>query len=256
MVQYGELMEFCYVWLARLAPDQFNTMGHQTTRHRAELTGNNTAERGLADFTNGLATVFGNGVTALKSGAPFVFTYHHNKLEAYGAVGVAMLDAGLTCSASLPCPAEMGGSIHIHGTGSSIVDTVFVCREHGRTKAGWLFENSKGLARIVSAELAALRGAGMRPTDGDIRCIVYGHLTRMAVWRLRSNWDASQPTERKLAIFVQIVKSLGSLTEVRLNLTEDPIRLVHRDDLFRETTSDNHEGFRETLSEDRDAVAF
>ncbi|HEX3887780.1 MAG TPA: hypothetical protein VHW05_09805 [Phenylobacterium sp.] len=256
MVQYGELMEFCYVWLTRLAPDQFNAMGHQTTRHEAELTGNNTAERGLAEFTSGLAAVFGKGAGALKSGAPLVFTYHHNKLDAYGAIGVAMLDTGLTCSASLPCPAEMGGSIHIHGTGSSIVDTVFVCREHGKTRAGWLFENSKGLARIVSAELAALRGAGMRPTDGDIRCIVYGHLTRMAVWRLRSDWDADRPTERKLAIFMQTVELLGSLAEVKMNLTDDPIHLVRRDDLFGETPSENQDGFRETLSEDRDAVAF
>ena len=59
----------------------------------------------------------------LKPGAPSHSPFHHNKLGAYYAVGVAILDAGLTCTATLPCPAEMGGSIHIHGTGSSIVDT-------------------------------------------------------------------------------------------------------------------------------------
>jgi hypothetical protein len=60
----------------------------------------------------------------LKPGAPLAFTFHHNELEAYQSIGVA-----ITCTQALPCPAEMGGSIHIHGTGSSIVDTVFVCRE-------------------------------------------------------------------------------------------------------------------------------
>jgi hypothetical protein len=39
---------------------------------------------------------------ALKPGRPLAFTYHHNKLQAYEAVGVAVLDAGLTCSASRP----------------------------------------------------------------------------------------------------------------------------------------------------------
>ena len=68
---------------------------------------------------------------ALKPGAPLVFTYHHNKLEAYYAIGVAILDAGLACTAALPCPAEMGGSIQIHGTASSIIDTVFVCPHIG-----------------------------------------------------------------------------------------------------------------------------
>jgi putative DNA methylase len=103
------------------------------------LTGNVTKARGLEHFTEGLARVYSRMATALKPGAPLAFTYHHNKLDAYFAVGVAILDAGLTCSASLPCPAEMGGSIHIHGTASSIVDTVFVCRTQGHTPANWLF---------------------------------------------------------------------------------------------------------------------
>ena len=78
---------------------------------------------------------------ALKPGAPLAFTFHHNKLDAYFAV-VAMLDSGLICSASLPCPAEMGGSIHIHGTASSIVDTVFVCRDQPSPQQ-WLFESTE-----------------------------------------------------------------------------------------------------------------
>jgi hypothetical protein len=40
----------------------------------------------------------------------------------------------LTCTGSLPCPAEMGASIHISGTGSSVVDTIFVCRSAGTVK--------------------------------------------------------------------------------------------------------------------------
>ena len=84
-----------------------------------------TQSRGLDHFTEGLAAVYSRMARALKPDAPLAFTYHHNKLEAYSAVGVAILDSGLTGSASLPCPAEMGSSIHIHGTASSIVDTVF-----------------------------------------------------------------------------------------------------------------------------------
>ena len=88
-------------------------------------------ERGLEHFTEGLSAVFTRMAAALKQGSPLVFTYHHNTIEAYFPVAVAILDAGLKCSASIPCPAEMGASIHINGTGSSIVDTVFVCRSQG-----------------------------------------------------------------------------------------------------------------------------
>jgi len=58
----------------------------------------------LTHFTEGLASVYTAMARGLKPGAPLAFTYHHNKLEAYQSIGVAILDAGLTCSASLPCP--------------------------------------------------------------------------------------------------------------------------------------------------------
>ena len=92
----------------------------------------------------------------MKPGGPLALTFHHNKLEAYYAVGMAILDAGLVCTASFPCPAEMGGSIHIHGTASSIIDTVFVCRASEPAEVGWLTESPEQLAAIVSDDLTAL----------------------------------------------------------------------------------------------------
>ena len=133
---------------------------------------------------------------ALKPGAPLAFTFHHNKIEPYHAIGVAILDAGLVCSASIPCPAEMGGSIHIHGTGSSIVDTIFVCRDRGQARRDALFEDLDELYAVIRTDLAQLCAAGMTPSAGDIRCIVFGHLTRMAIWRLRRSWDAN-PSHRR-----------------------------------------------------------
>ena len=93
---------------------------------------------------------------------------------------------GLTCTGELPCPAEMGGSIHIHGTGSSIVDTVFVCRDLTEHQQAIPF---KRLEALIRGELSQLEAAGMRPTHGDIRCITYGHLTRLAILTLYPEWD-------------------------------------------------------------------
>lgn len=218
MVQYGELMQFCYVWLRKLMGKDFPGLEHVTTRHADELTGNETAERDLEHFAEGLSKVYTRMAQALKPGAPLVFTYHHNQQFAYLAVGMAILDAGLTCSASLPCPAEMGGSIHIHGTGSSIVDTVFVCRDRGTTPRAWLFEDVDGLASILAKELAELRLAGMKPTAGDIRCTALGHITRMAIWALRPRWDAVRPTPTKLEIFRKTMDSLATVEAVTKRL--------------------------------------
>lgn len=220
MVQYGELMHFLYVWLRKLMGKDFPDLGAESTKHADELTGNETQGRGIERFAEGLATVYRRMAKSLKPGAPLVFTYHHNKQEAYLAAGMAVLDAGLTCTASLPCPAEMGGSIHISGTGSSIVDTVFVCRRDGAGPARWRFRDAAGLAALISDELEQLRTAGMKPSAGDIRCIAYGHLTRMSIARLRESWDASAPTAAKLAALKNEMDKLALLSAVQSQLAQ------------------------------------
>ena len=54
-VQYGELMDFCYVWLRRLAGSDAEGFDRPSTRSPQELTGNVTQERGLEHFTEGLS---------------------------------------------------------------------------------------------------------------------------------------------------------------------------------------------------------
>jgi hypothetical protein len=75
----------------------------------------------------------------------------------------------------------MGGSIHIFGKDSSIIDTVFVCRRNGEANRRQIFNSMEDLTRIVRDDLGQLRLVGVKPTTGDIRCITFGHLTRMAI---------------------------------------------------------------------------
>jgi len=213
-VQYGELMDFCYVWLRALLGKDEKGFERVSSRDPGELTGNQTAGRNIEHFTEGLAKVYSKMAMALKPGAPLAFTYHHNKLESYEAIGVAILDSGLTCAAAIPCPAEMGGSIHISGTGSSIVDTVFVNRSSGNAPKDTICKTGDELARLIAGELSQLIEAGMKPRKGDIRCITFGHLTRLAIWNLRSSWDASLPTADKLALVANQHKALGDPEEI------------------------------------------
>ncbi|HEX4837496.1 MAG TPA: hypothetical protein VFV03_03095, partial [Solirubrobacteraceae bacterium] len=127
-VQYAELMDFCFVWLRQLLRKDAREFVRTSTSTAHELTGNDTLGRDLESFTAGLSEVFVNMARALKREAPLVFTYHHNKSTAYAPIVVALLDAGFTCTAVLPAPAEMSASLHIAGTKSSILDSVFVCR--------------------------------------------------------------------------------------------------------------------------------
>ena len=222
-VQYAELMDFCYVWLRRLVGQEAEGFDRESTHSPSELTGNVTQRRDLADFADGLAVVYRRMAKALKPGCPLAFTYHHNRIEAYYAVGAAILDAGLVCSASLPCPAEMSGSIHIHGTSSSIIDTVFVCRKTGATRRRWLFATAPELSRLIAADIEQLTNAGRKPTLGDTRCIAFGHLTRMAIWHLRHDWDRALAMPEKLARMAEAIARWGTYDEIVASLKSQAI---------------------------------
>jgi len=220
-VQYAELMDFCYVWLRNLVGQNSTAFNVDSTRTPDELTGNVDMGRGIDHFTEGLSSVFQRMARALKLGSPLAFTYHHNNVEAYYPVAVAILDAGLTCSASLPCPAEMGASIHISGTGSSIIDTVFVCRKTGAMQRKWLAEAPNEVARIIKEDLDLLKVGNVKPTLGDIRCVTYGHLIRLAIWSLRLGWKKNEPTTTRIARVADWLHSFGGRAEVEKCMEHD-----------------------------------
>jgi len=158
---------------------------------------------------------------ALKPGGPMAFTYHHNTLDAYYPIAVAILDAGLTCSAFIPCPAEMGASIHINGTGSSIVDTIFVCRCTGKVPRRWIAETPDEIAALVREDLDRLRTGKVTPTRGDIRCIAFGHLIRLTIWRLRQSWDRAKPVEHRLSEIAEDLRKHGGFHAVERCLGDE-----------------------------------
>ncbi len=240
-VQYAELMDFCYVWLRRLVGSGLQAFSSTSTRNADELTGNEDMGRGLEEFTDGLSRVFRRVSEALRQGAPLVFTYHHNDVEAYYPVGVAVLDAGLTCSASLPCPAEMAASIHISGTRSSIVDTVFVCRSTGRVRAKWLAGSPEALAEVAEEDLQKLRAGTVRPTAGDLRCVIQGHLLRLAIWSLREGWNRTVPVGERLALVGDWIADFGGLQAV-LDCLDGSLGILPR---FQGTTAREPEAYYE-----------
>lgn len=220
-VQYAELMDFCYAWLRRVVGKNVAAFRKESTRRSNELTGNEIMGRDLEHFTEGISATFRHMAKALKPGSPLAFTYHHNKISAYAPLAVAILDAGLACSATLPCPAEMGASIHINGTDSSIVDTVFVCRSTGAVPRKWLPQSPPGVAALVNDDLAKLRLGNVKPTLGDQRCILFGHLIRLAIWSLRTNWDKNESTGRRLIKVTQWLNDFGGPEAVEQHLTDN-----------------------------------
>ena len=250
-VQYAELMDFCYVWLRKLV-GRTATNGafdRESTRTPDELTGNVNMGRDLAHFTEGLAGVFSRMSAALKPGAPLAFTYHHNDIKAYYPVAVAILDAGLACSGSVPCPAEMGASIHISGTGSSIIDTVFVCRATGTVPKRWITQTPEGIAALVREDLEKLRLGDVKPTQGDMRCVAYGHTIRLAVWHLRKQWSSSASAEEKIGQVADWIDGvLGGISAVLGYSDEDAVPVATQQRMILRETTENYGEKEKTIS--------
>lgn len=207
-VQYAELMDFCYVWLRKFMHDRPEFRA-DTTRTADELTGNVTLLRGLHEFTAGLSAVFCQMALALKPGAPLVFTYHHNDAQAYVPLIVAILDSGLTCTKVLVTPGEMSASLHIAGTKSSILDSVFVCRHPDYAQV----VPSSDVQQLVDDDVAAMREVPYEPTSGDIACLKAGHFAAETIRRLRDCWDSDDPVEMKFAAATKAVAATGNAME-------------------------------------------
>ncbi|MDO8447154.1 MAG: DNA methylase [Deltaproteobacteria bacterium] len=228
-VQYAELMDFCYVWLRELLHKRNDAFKSLTTRNTEELTWNENMGRDIVHFTEGISSVFKKMSVALKPGSPLVFTYHHNKLNAYMPLAVASLDAGLTCSITIPCPAEMCGSIHINKAASSIIDTVFVLRKTGIAKRSTIVNNTQELTDIVRNDIRALRQAGVNESEADMRCISFGHIIRLAIWNLRSDWPKKAGTKKKLRIVEDWIAGFGDVEKI-INLdTTDEKKFIVRE---------------------------
>jgi len=117
---------------------------------------------------------------------PFVFTYHHNDPLAYAPLVVAVLDTGLTCTATLPVPGEMSASLHVAGTKSSILDSVFVCRTPGAVD-----QDQTTVGARLERDVTELARVPYKPTPGDIACLTAGHVAGAAIQQLRATWNPS-----------------------------------------------------------------
>jgi adenine-specific DNA methylase len=208
-VQYSELMDFCYAWLRRLMPE-VSFFARPTSKSEDEVTDNVTAGRGIEAFAERLSEVYRAAAHALRPGAPFVFTYHHNDLRSYASLVVAVLDAGLVPTTTLVCPSEMRGSIHINSADSSRVDTVFVLR---KPPVGVRGDRIASLNERLVEHVQNLVDAGLAVTDGDRRCIRHGLLAESAVRVLAPAWIPAAPIETRMETARQALLALAQDAE-------------------------------------------
>jgi hypothetical protein len=85
----------------------------------------------------------------------------------------------------------------------------------------WITESPSALAELIEADLAKLRAANVNLSMGDIKCITYGHLIRLAVWFLREGWDKDETTAFRLNKVQLWLQDFGGWKAVENFLTSD-----------------------------------
>ena len=203
-------MDFCYVWLKQLVNDIDPAFIKQSTRNVEELTINANMGRGIDHFTEGLSAIFQHMAKALKPGSPLAFTYHHNTIEAYLPIATAILDSiHLICSASLPCPGENGGINSYQSTKSSIIDTLFICRSDGSIPEEAITRSPEVIAEFVKDDISKLESSKIKVTIGDKRCMIYGHLIRLAIRFLSKSWNKDNNVGQRRKLISSWIDELG-----------------------------------------------
>jgi hypothetical protein len=78
----------------------------------------------------------------------------------------------------------------------------------------WMADSPQALAQIVKQDLNLLKMGNLNSSHGDIRCITYGHLIRLAIWSLRHDWDKKQSTATRITKVADWIRFFGGWTEV------------------------------------------
>ncbi|HQG30584.1 MAG TPA: hypothetical protein PLA83_01535, partial [Deltaproteobacteria bacterium] len=93
-------------------------------------------------------------------------------------------------------------------------------------KRDLLFQTSAELIKLVRSDLDQLIAAGVKPSVGDVRCIVYGHVTRMVIWNLRKKWDATLPVVKRLVIFADAVSEIVNISDIVNHFKMEPYESI------------------------------
>ena len=87
----------------------------------------------------------------------------------------------------------MSASLHILGTKSSVLDSVFVCR-HVNTA----HQARADIRTVLEQDAALMAAAEVKVSLGDIRCLASGHIARAAINGLRDGWDSGAALSNRM----------------------------------------------------------
>jgi len=160
-VNYSEVSDFFYVWLRLLLADRYATFAPEHTPKAEEIIAQETRGRSMDDFERGLTDVFKESGKVLADDGLLIFTFHHEKNDAWETVLESVMNAGFMVEAAYPyeSDARKSGSM---GAQKIAYDIIHVCKRRDEQAA------------IERRSWAGIRQEIRRLARGEIRAIEAG----------------------------------------------------------------------------------
>lgn len=126
-IHYSELSNFFYVWLAELVDDPNFRKDYVPTDNEAIV--NQGMGKNAGDYQEILLSVFTECERILKNDGNLVFTFHHQKWEAWWTLLQAVMGSGFKVVDTFPVLSEYKVNPHIRQKQSLDMDLVLICEK-------------------------------------------------------------------------------------------------------------------------------
>lgn len=131
-IPYADLSDFFYVWLRRIAGDQYpEVFSSPRTEKSEELVQQHQGEgrRGKLEYESGMTKSFRRAWETLAPNGRMVIVFAHKDPDAWETLVAAMIRSGLIVTASWPIDTEMPGGVRNLNRASLASSIWMVCRK-------------------------------------------------------------------------------------------------------------------------------
>ncbi|MHA2395290.1 MAG: DUF1156 domain-containing protein [Candidatus Thorarchaeota archaeon] len=210
-VMYSELSNFFYVWLRIALKDRYEIFKDQLVPTDEEVIENRHQGKGKDEFIHGLTKVFTEANRVLSSDGILVFTFHHKKQDAWGAILRTILDSGFYVTTTYPVRSEMKASTHLHELENIVYDMIFVCRKRREETAPKSWKSIiSSIEHSVTKTIAGLQTNGETPSSVDTFAMVLGKCLELYSKHYPVVMDGDKVVDPETAL-ESIEKLLGGL---------------------------------------------
>jgi len=174
-VMYSELSNFFYVWLRLTLKDRYRFFTPDLVPYEDEVIENRYQGKGKEEFVSGLTKVFIESNRILADDGIMVFTFHHKRKEAWGALLRTILDSGFYIVTTYPVRSEMKASTHLHDLENIVYDMILVCRKRVDETTSRTWKSIRdSVGHSVAKMVKQLEKEGESPSPEDTFAMILG----------------------------------------------------------------------------------